>query len=66
MTISGQDELFRDRNHFNAFYATGECRRQVKNVTNLFKTVNIVEFHDYIWNHHKKLIQKSTKTPGIG
>ena len=31
-----------------AFHAAGEGRRQVKNVTNLFKNVNIVEFHDHI------------------
>ena len=37
-----------------------------KNVTNLVKNVKIVEFHDHIWNHHEKCIQKSTNMPGIG
>ena len=32
----------------NAFRAAGECRRQVKNVTNLVKNVIIVELHDHI------------------
>ena len=50
----------------NAFHVAGECRRQVKNVTNLFKNVKIVEFHDHIWNHCEKFIQKSTNMPGIG
>ena len=30
------------------------------------KNVKIVEFHDHIWNHHEKCIQKSTNMPGIG
>ena len=34
-----------DEGDFNAFHAAGECRRQVKNVT---KYVEIVEFHDHI------------------
>ena len=25
-----------------------------------------MEFHDHIWNYHKKCIQKSTNMPGIG
>ena len=24
-----------------------------------------MEFHDHIWNHHEKCIQKSTNMPGI-
>ena len=32
----------------------------------LCKNVNIVEFHDHIWNHHEKCIQQSTNMPGIG
>ena len=51
---------------FDAFHAAGECRRQVKKLTHFVKCVNIVEFHDYIWNHHAKCIQISTKLPGIG
>ena len=57
----------------NAFHAAGECRRQVKNVThfvknvtNFVKKVKIVEFHDHIWNQHKKCIKISTNMPGIG
>ena len=50
----------------NAFHAAGECRRQVENVTNFVKNVNILKFHAYIWNHHEKCIQKSTNMPGIG
>ena len=61
---SMQDE--QHESHFNAFHAAGECRRLVKNVTNFVKNVNIVEFHDHIWNHHKKCIQISTNIPSIG
>ena len=50
----------------NAFHAAGECRRQVKNVSNLVKNVKIMEFHYHIWNHHEKCIQQSTNMPGIG
>ena len=50
----------------NAFHAAGECRRQVKNVKNVVKNVNIVGFHDHIWNHHEKCIQISTNMPSIG
>ena len=32
----------------------------------MLKNVNILEFHDHIWNHHEKRIQKSTIIPGIG
>ena len=52
--------------YLNAFYATGECRQQVKNLTKFVKNVEIVEFHDHIWNHHEKCIQISTNMPGIG
>ena len=51
---------------FKAFHAAGECRRQVKILTNLVKNVKIVEFHDHIWDHHEKYIQISTNMPGIG
>ena len=50
----------------NAFRAAGECRRQVKNVTNFVKYLKIVEFHDHIWIHHEKCIQISTNMPSIG
>ena len=48
------------------YHAAGECRRHVKNVTNFVKNVNIVEFHDHIWNHRGKCMQISTNMPGIG
>ena len=32
----------------------------------MFKNVNILEFGDYIWNHHEKCIEISTNMPGIG
>ena len=32
----------------------------------IFKNVNILEFHEHIWNHHEKCIQISTNMPGIG
>ena len=49
-----------------AAHAAGECKRQVKNVTNLEKNVKICEFNDHIWNHHEKCIEISTNMPGIG
>ena len=50
----------------NAFYAAGECKQRVKNVTTLVKNVKIVDFYDHIWNHDEKCIQISTNMPGIG
>ena len=44
----------------------GECRRQVQNLTTFVKNVEIVEFHDHIWNHNEKCIQLSTNMPSIG
>ena len=32
----------------------------------MFKNIKILEFSDYIWNHHEKCIQISTNMPGIG
>ena len=43
----------------NAFQQGQKCNTFCKNV-------KIVEFHDYIWNHHKKCIQISTNMPSIG
>ena len=40
--------------------------RQVQNLTKFVKNVEIVEFHDHIWNHNEKCIQISTNMPGIG
>ena len=31
----------------------------------ILKNVNIFEFHDHIWNHRKKCIQKSANIDGI-
>ena len=50
------------RNNNNAFHAASECRRQVKNDTNIVKNVKIVEFHDHIWNHHEKYIEILVQT----
>ena len=43
------------------YHAAGVSRRQLK-----IKNVEIVEFHDHIWNRHEKRSQISTNTPGIG
>ena len=51
---------------FSAFHAAGECRRQVKSLTKFVKNVEIMEFHDHIWNHNEKCIWISTNMPGIG
>ena len=53
-------------NLLNAFHAAGECRRQVKYLTNLVTNVEIEEFHDHIWNHCEKYIEISTNMPAIG
>ena len=50
----------------NTYHAAGECRRQVKNITNFVKNVNIVELRYHIQNHHEKCIQTSTNMPSIG
>ena len=52
--------------NLNAFHAAGECRQQVILFTHFVKIINILEFHDHIWNHHEKCIQISTNMPGIG
>ena len=52
--------------YIDVFRAAGECRRQVKNVTNFVNFFKIVEFHDHIWNYREKCIQISTNMPGIG
>ena len=46
---------------FNTYHAAGECRRQVNNLTHFVKKFNILEFHDHIWNHHEKYIEKVYK-----
>ena len=52
-------------NH-NAFYAAGECRRQVKYLTKFVKKFKIVELHVHIWNYNEKCIQISTNMASIG
>ena len=42
------------------------CISEVKNVTKFVKNVEIVEFHDLMWNHSEKCIQIGTNIPGIG
>ena len=37
-----------------------------KMLSKFVKNVEIVEFHDHIWNHNEKCIQMSTNMPGIG
>ena len=37
-----------------------------KQIDKFLKNVNIVEFHDHIWNRNEKCIQISTNMPGIG
>ena len=38
----------------------------IQNVNKKCQNVNIIEFHYYIWNHHGKCIQISTKMLGFG
>ena len=35
-------------------------------INKICKNVEIVEFHDHIWNHNEKYIQISANMPGIG
>ena len=37
-----------------------------KKIVKNSKNLEIIEFHDYIWNHHEKFIQISTNMPSIG
>ena len=50
----------------NTYHAAGVSRRVVKHYPTLFKNVNILEFHDHIWNYLEKCIQKSTNMRSIG
>ena len=52
--------------YVNPYHAAGECRRQVKKLTEFVKIVKIVEFHYHIRNHDEKCIQISTNIPSIG
>ena len=36
------------------------------NIINFVKNINIVEFHDHIWNRHETYIQISTNMPDSG
>ena len=42
----------------NAYNAAGMSRRQDKNVTNLVKNVNILEFGYYIWNPYENAFKR--------
>ena len=46
----------------NTFHEAGV----LANFTKLSKNINIMEFHDHIWNHRAERIQISTNMPGIG
>ena len=50
----------------NTRYVAVVSSRQVQNYTKCSKNVNILEFHDHIWNRHEKCIQISTNMPSIG
>ena len=63
---SGKWDIYNFLCIFNAFHVAGECRRQVKQITNFVKDVNILEFGYYIWYPYEKCIQKSPNMPGIG
>ena len=60
-----QDYTFWDTLH-TISSASGASRRQDTNFTKVSKQkVKILEFGNYIWNHHEKCIQISTNMPGI-
>ena len=63
MAIRWWDDCESKGGLLNAFHAAGECRRQVKNLTNFVKNFKIVEFHNHIRNHHEQCIQISTNMP---
>ena len=52
----------------NIYHAEGLSRRHVQKCHKIFKNVNIIELHYYIWNWnpHRKCSQISTNMPGIG
>ena len=52
--------------HLNTSKAAGECRRQVNKLTHFVNKFTILEFHDHIWSHHVKYIERSTNIPVIG
>ena len=49
----------------NTFIAEDVSRRQVKSFTKCWKNIKILEFFDYIWNHHEKCIHIRTSMPSI-
>ena len=51
---------FSFQNHRKRVQTTGQ------KFNTFLKNVKIFEFHDHIWNQHKKCIQISTNMPGIG
>ena len=62
--IRGESEV--SDSELDTYNAAGASRQHVQNVSNVVKNVNILEFGDYIWNHHGKCIQISTNMTGIG
>ena len=50
----------------NTYRAAREGRQHVQNCKRIVQKLNIIEFHDHIWNHHEKCIQISTNMPSIG
>ena len=59
--------LLQNKVHHSLMLSTRQASADdKKNVSKCVKNVNILEFHDHIWNHHEKFIQISTNMPGIG
>ena len=56
----------KDKALLNTFYASDVSRPHVKKLDFPPKKIKILEFGDYIWNHHEICIQISTNIPGIG
>ena len=56
------------QDYFNTIHTAGRREQTAgRKLHKIYqKNVKSVEFHDHIWNHHKKCIQKSTNMPGIG
>ena len=54
--------------HCNIWHFARDRREQTTSTKyhKIVKNINILEFGDYIWNHHEKCIQISTNMPGIG
>ena len=65
--ISTIFEKYQNRTRFNTSPVGDMSERTTRlQVHKMSQSVKIIEFHYYIWNHHKKCIQISTDMPGIG